>query len=189
MTFGEGRGNAWREITRPCAAPQSWARTRSEPGTPHLQQATETNRDNAMRNRHTEEDQKVTISRTKIKHMPRGFTLELTHGGPAALPLLQALGGGALPTGDGERHVPVVAPGLDEIFGDVDIGESVHLLTASESEGRTAIANSATLQRVAGRTRFGRHVVGLEPGGYADIPSPGGRHSTAAGEPGSRAMG
>jgi len=96
--------------------------------------------------------------------VPTGFTLELTHGGPAALPVLQALGGGALPVYGGERHVEIVVPALDEIRAGVDIGASVHLMTAFESDGRTVVARSDALASFAARTRYGRGLAGPEGG-------------------------
>jgi hypothetical protein len=77
--------------------------------------------------------------------VPRGFTLELTHGGPAALPLLQALGGGTLPVDGGKRRIPIIAPALDKIRGGVNIGASIHLLTAFEANGLSVVARSDVL--------------------------------------------
>jgi hypothetical protein len=88
--------------------------------------------------------------------VPKGFTLELTHGGPAAVPLLQALGGGAMKPGDGRKRGRIIAPALDQIRGGVNIGTSVHLLTAFSDNGRTLVARSASLQKLVGRTRLGR---------------------------------
>jgi hypothetical protein len=95
---------------------------------------------------------------TLARLVPPGFTLELTHGGPAVLPLLQGLGG--------PRLKKTAAPALGEIRGGVDIGASAHLLTAFETGGRTVIAGSAALEKAAARTRFGRRRVdsAAEPG-------------------------
>jgi len=87
--------------------------------------------------------------------VPKGFTLELTQGGPAAVPLLQGLGGGALPIGTGKRHARILAPALIDIRGGVDIGACVHLLTAFEANGRTVVARSAALQKYAARAAVG----------------------------------
>jgi hypothetical protein len=83
--------------------------------------------------------------------VPRGHTLELTHGGPAAVPLLQALSGGILTVDD--RRVDITAPALEEVRGGVDNGVQVHLLTAFESDGRTVIARSDRLRRFAEQGR------------------------------------
>ena len=87
--------------------------------------------------------------------VPKGFTLELTHGGPAVVPLLQGLGGGALPIGTGNRHTRILAPALTDIRSGVDIGACVHLLTAFEANGRTVVARSAALQKYAARAAVG----------------------------------
>ena len=85
--------------------------------------------------------------------VPKGFTLELTHGGPAAVPLLQALGGG-------KRRARVVAPALKEIRGGVDIGTSVHLLTAFVENGRTVVVRSTALQKYVKRAQIGGRIGG-----------------------------
>jgi len=90
--------------------------------------------------------------------VPKGFTLELTHGGPAAVPLLQALGG--------KRRARVVAPALKEIRGGVDIGASVHLLTAFEENGRTVVARSASLQKYVKRAQIARRSPNDDKGAY-----------------------
>ncbi|HEX2705448.1 MAG TPA: hypothetical protein VHM65_06790, partial [Candidatus Lustribacter sp.] len=78
----------------------------------------------------------------------KGATLELTHGGPAVLPLLHAVAGGRLH--DGEQITKVVAPELAELRAGVDIGSSQHLLTAFSSEGRSVVVDSARLAALAG---------------------------------------
>ncbi|WP_024285207.1 hypothetical protein [Cellulomonas sp. KRMCY2] len=106
--------------------------------------------------------------------VPKGFTLELTHGGPAAVPLLQALSGGFLPIGEKRRPRPIVAPALEEIRGGVDIGASVHLLTAFESEGRTVVARSDALAKVVGRTRYALRSAPREGPAVHPFAEPGG---------------
>jgi hypothetical protein len=98
--------------------------------------------------------------------VPKGFTLELTHGGPAALPLLHALGGGVMPIGD-DRHRDIVAPALDEIRMGVNIGSSVHLLTAFSWDGSTVVARSDALDQLVRRTRHGRRAPGGDNGASA----------------------
>ena len=68
---------------------------------------------------------------------------------PAAQPF------GGLPIGTGKRHARIVVPALKEIRVGVDIGASVHLLTAFEANGRTVVARSAALQKYAARARLG----------------------------------
>lgn len=106
-----------------------------------------------------------------IALVPKGFTLELTHGGPAVLPLLQALGGGALPIGD--KRVRIVPPRLEDIRAGVRIGASAHLLTAFESDGRTVLARSPALWKTMGRTRFARSSLDSPPGTHP-FAEPGG---------------
>jgi hypothetical protein len=94
---------------------------------------------------------------------PRGYTLELTHGGPAAGPLLLALGG---------REVRV--PRLEEIRAGVDTGTFVHLLTAFEADGLTVVASSERLARlVDGVDLF------AGPGGTRRLLDQLGRHGWA----------
>lgn len=78
--------------------------------------------------------------------VPKGFTLELTHGGPAVGPLLHALTG----------NPRVAAPTLDQVRGGVPIGQSAHLLTVFEDGGRTVVARSSALWQTMSRTRFAR---------------------------------
>ena len=93
--------------------------------------------------------------------VPKGFTLELTHGGPAVVPLLQALGGG-------KRWARVLAPALKEIRGGVDIGTSVHLLTAFVENGRTVVVRTAALQKYVKRTPIDARKGGRIGGRSAD---------------------
>lgn len=79
----------------------------------------------------------------------QGFTLELTHAGPAARGMLQALGGGRITDAHGEPH-EVVVPELAEIRGGVHMSTAVHLLTAFSQRGRTVVAASDRLAKVAG---------------------------------------
>ncbi|HEX2705871.1 MAG TPA: hypothetical protein VHM65_08935, partial [Candidatus Lustribacter sp.] len=78
----------------------------------------------------------------------KGATLELTHGGPAVLPLLHAVAGGRLR--DGERAGKVLAPELADLRAGVGIGVSQHLLTAFRSEGGSVVVDSARLAALAG---------------------------------------
>ncbi|MFB7470023.1 hypothetical protein [Kitasatospora sp. NPDC056184] len=100
-----------------------------------------------------EEDAQPLIALLAGRVLPRGFTLELTHGGPAARPLLMAVGG---------REATV--PELGEIQGGVDIGASAHLLTAFEFDGNTVVVPSQRLARL----------VGLEPAKVHPFAQPGG---------------
>jgi hypothetical protein len=80
---------------------------------------------------------------------PRGATIELTHGGPAVEPVLRGVAGPGIPSGSGE-HTPIIAPPLDQIRNGVDIGGSVHVLTAFEQDdGRAVVARSDALAAVA----------------------------------------
>src|SRR5665647_1403955 len=71
--------------------------------------------------------------------------------GVKVLVLVLGPGGGGLPIGTGKRHARIVVPALKEIRVGVDIGASVHLLTAFEANGRTVVARSAALQKYAAR--------------------------------------
>jgi hypothetical protein len=64
--------------------------------------------------------------------VPEGFTLEVTHAGKAALPVLLALTGGRL-EGRGE----VFVPGADDVRVGVPFGDERHLLTAFTLRGRS----------------------------------------------------
>jgi len=83
------------------------------------------------------------ITRT-IRSRPRNAPRK-----PAAQPF------GALSIGTGKRHARIVVPALKEIRVGVDIGASVHLLTAFEANGRTVVARSAALQKYAARAQLG----------------------------------
>jgi len=99
-----------------------------------------------------------------VQLVPETFTLELTHGGPAALPLLQSLTGGMMPVGK-ERSQDIVVPTLSDIGPGVDIGASVHLLTAFSRDGLTVVARSDVLQRFIRRTRHALGELGTEQEG------------------------
>ena len=87
------------------------------------------------------------ITRT-IRSRPRNAPRK-----PAAQPF------GALSIGTGKRHARIVVPALKEIRVGVDIGASVHLLTAFEANGRTVVARSAALQKYAARAQLGGRAV------------------------------
>jgi hypothetical protein len=71
--------------------------------------------------------------------------------------------------------VQITAPELEEIRGGVDIGTSVHLLTAFESDGLTVVARSDALQKMVVRTRFGRRLVAADQDGRGHpFAAPGG---------------
>lgn len=61
--------------------------------------------------------------------VPEGFTLEVTHAGPAVRGTLLAVGGGTLPDREGEPR-DVQLPELEEIQFGISTGTSVHLLTS-----------------------------------------------------------
>ncbi|WP_027342049.1 hypothetical protein [Hamadaea tsunoensis] len=103
---------------------------------------------------------------TLAKLVPEGFTVELTHGGPAVAPLLQAVTDGS---------TPIVAPALGEIRAGVDIGASRHLLTAFTENGVSVVVPSDTLQKAVARTRFARvPVTGTRVPGQNPLAQPGG---------------
>ncbi len=92
-----------------------------------------------------------------------GFTLEVTHAGPAALGMLQALGAGHPTKREGKAHQGLV-PELDEIRAGVRMRTSVHLLTAFTERGRTVVVASDRLAKAGevrvdreGRTSAGTH--------------------------------
>ncbi len=75
-----------------------------------------------------------------------GFTLELTHAGPAARGMLLAIGAGSSTKREGRPHA-VVLPELDEIRVGVRMSTSVHLLTAFTERGRTVVVASDRLAK------------------------------------------
>ena len=75
-----------------------------------------------------------------------GFTLELSHAGPAAHGMLQALGA-AHPVKREGRARTIVTPELDEIRLGVRMSTSVHLLTAFTEGGRTVVVASDLLAK------------------------------------------
>jgi ketosteroid isomerase-like protein len=91
--------------------------------------------------------------------VPEQFTLEVTHAGPQALGVLQAIGGGTLPGPKGEP-MEVRVPELDEVRVGLVAGRSVHLLTAFTQDGRTVVARSDQLAEFARVKYRGR---GLHP--------------------------
>ncbi len=89
-----------------------------------------------------------------------GFTLELTHAGPSARGMLQALGAGHRAKRGGKAQ-RVLVPELDQIRAGVRMSTSVHLLTAFSERGRTVVVASDRLAK-AGEVmvdRAGRRVV------------------------------
>jgi len=76
--------------------------------------------------------------------VPEGFTLELTHAGPAARGMLQAVGVGRPSKREGKVRTLAV-PELDEIRVGVRMSASIHLLTAFSEQGRTVVVASDRL--------------------------------------------
>jgi len=96
--------------------------------------------------------------------VPERFTLEVTHAGPQALGVLQAIGGGMLPGPDGEP-VELRVPELGEVPVGLIAGRSVHLLTAFTQDGRTVVARSDHLAELAGVKDPGRQLHPFERAG------------------------
>jgi hypothetical protein len=98
--------------------------------------------------------------------VPDGFTLELTHAGPAAVGVLQALTGGQF---DGREEVNVAE--LGEVRAGVLTKTNRHLLAAFTHEGRSVVVPSERLAEAGGARIFER------PGGvrrFLDEVGPGG---------------
>ncbi len=119
--------------------------------------------------------------------IPGGAALEVTHAGPAVLPLLDAVVGGQLVTlaGDGSRHrLPVTAPELDGLRHGVTTDEEQHLLTAVRDGDSTLFARSDALAEMVMDSPLGppldpHHLSGADdasaPAGAApptEVPAP-----------------
>lgn len=87
--------------------------------------------------------------------VPDGFTLEVVHAGEAALRPLQAVTGGVLPPEVAGKPRKVTVPRLDELKLGVPAATGRHLLTAFSSQGRTVVALSAQVQRLADQSGAG----------------------------------
>lgn len=89
------------------------------------------------------------------RQVPDGFVLELTHAGPNARGMLEAVGAGHTVKGD-RRPRKLVVPELDEIREGVPMSTAVHLLTAFSEEGRSVVVSSERLARAAGISPEGK---------------------------------
>jgi hypothetical protein len=116
--------------------------------------------------------------------LPYDATLEITHGGPAVLPLLHAIAGGRLhPPNDDTLDIRIAAPTVDTLRHGIVSGDEQHLLTLVRDGRTTRVVRSDALAEVLGEQGRGPmargRVVGAPPGGEVGGP---GRRLAAHGE-------